>query len=53
MNSQSQCEHPSAVLRVEHQVILHVINVLKQLVERSERGNGFEAESLSRCVEFF
>jgi hemerythrin-like domain-containing protein len=37
---------------MEHQVILRVIGVLERLVERSERGDGFEAESLGRCVEF-
>lgn len=44
---------PSAVLKAEHQVILRVIAVLKRLVERSRRGEGFEADALGRCVEFF
>ncbi len=44
---------PSNVLRMEHQVILRVIGVLERLVKRSERGDGFEGESLGRCVEFF
>ncbi len=43
----------STVLRSEHQVILRVIGVLKPLVERSERGDGFERESLGQRVEFF
>ncbi len=44
---------PSEVLRGEHQVILRVIGVLRHLVIRSERGEGFEVESLRRCVKFF
>lgn len=48
-----QDEKPIAVLRREHQVILRVIDVLKRLVARSERGEGFEREALGRCVEFF
>lgn len=44
---------PSEVLRAEHQVILRVIGVLQLLVIRSEQGEGFENESLRRCVEFF
>jgi len=44
---------PSILLRMEHQVILRVLGVLELLVKRSERGEGFEGESLGRCVEFF
>ena len=46
-------QQPTSVLRAEHQVILRVIDVLKRLVERSERGEGFESDAFSRCVEFF
>lgn len=44
---------PSEVLRAEHQVILRVIGVLQRLVIRSKKGEGFEAASLRRCVDFF
>lgn len=44
---------PSEVLRTEHQVILRVIEALSRLVDRSERGEGFEVTALRRCVEFF
>lgn len=46
-------QRPSTVLRAEHQVILRVIGVLQRLVSRSQRGEGFELEALTRCVEFF
>ena len=44
---------PSQVLKDEHAVIKRVLRVLEQLVIRSERGEGFESESLAKCVEFF
>ncbi|MEE9294931.1 MAG: hemerythrin domain-containing protein [Phycisphaerae bacterium] len=44
---------PSAVLRAEHRVIVRVIGVLERLVSRSQSGEGFEADALQRCVEFF
>ena len=44
---------PSAVLKAEHQIILRVIGVLGRLVDRSERGDGFDQPALARCVEFF
>jgi len=40
-------------LKEEHQVILRVIAVLRRLVERSQSGDGFEVDALSKCVEFF
>lgn len=46
-------EKPSGVLRTEHQVILRVIESLSRLVDRSERGEGFEVAAFRRCVEFF
>ena len=46
-------EMPSAVLKDEHKIILRVVGVLSRLVERSQSGDGFERESLLRCVEFF
>ncbi len=46
-------DNPIDVLRSEHQVILRVMNVLKDLVDRSERGEAFEREAFSTCVEFF
>lgn len=48
-----QDEKPTAVLRSEHQVILRVIDVLKRLVARSDRGEGFERKALGHCVKFF
>ncbi|NOX59130.1 MAG: hemerythrin [Planctomycetes bacterium] len=51
--NQDQNAAPSAVLRDEHQVILRVLSVLKRLVDRTEKGDGFEIESLRKCVEFF
>jgi hemerythrin-like domain-containing protein len=53
MSDSVDMQKPSAVLKAEHQVILRVIGVLQRLVERSTRGEGFEAASLRRCVEFF
>ena len=44
---------PSAVLKNEHQCILRVVRVLQTLTIRSASGDGFEVESLKRCVEFF
>jgi len=44
---------PSGMLRGEHRVIERVLGVLAEPVERSERGEGLETDSLSRCVEFF
>jgi len=49
----SEQERPSAVLKAEHQTILRVIGVLHRLVQRSERGEGFDHAALARCVEFF
>lgn len=46
-------QRPSAVLKAEHQIILRVIRVLRRLVDRSERGDGFDQPALTRCVEFF
>lgn len=51
--SPSADEMPSTVLRNEHRVIVRVLGVLERLVERSERGDGFEYAALRRCVEFF
>ncbi len=44
---------PSAVLRAEHRVIVRVLEVLRRLVERSERSERFEIDALKRCVTFF
>lgn len=44
---------PSGVLRGEHRVIERVLDVLAELVGHSDRGEGHETDSLSRCVEFF
>ncbi len=44
---------PCQVLSDEHRVIVRVLGVLERLVVRSERGAGFESESLAGCVEFF
>lgn len=46
-------QHPTAILKSEHQTILRVLAVLEHLVARSERGDGFERASMGRCVEFF
>ncbi len=53
MSESQETQRPSAVLRAEHEVIKRVLGVLERLVARSLRGEGFEAESLARCVEFF
>lgn len=52
-NSVNPKEMPSAVLRHEHQVIQRVMASLETLVNRSQRGDGFEIVALRRCVEFF
>ena len=44
---------PTGVLRQEHQVILRVIAVLDRLVTKSQDGDGFEADAMGKCVEFF
>ncbi len=44
---------PSTVLRNEHKVIKRVMAVLDRLVKRNDGGQGFETDSLERCVEFF
>lgn len=44
---------PSAVLQAEHVTILRVIEILRNLLTRSEQGNGFERRAFERCVEFF
>ena len=46
-------DRPSTVLKNEHQVILRVVRVLQHLATRSAAGEGFEVESLQRCIEFF
>ncbi len=46
-------DRPTSVLKDEHQVILRVIAVLKQLVTLSESREQFEMEALGQCVEFF
>ena len=53
MRSTDTREQPTAVLKSEHQIILRVINVLRRLTVRYESGQGFEAEALLKCVEFF
>lgn len=53
MTAPNTNELPSAVLKAEHQVILRVINVLDRLLAQSQQGDGFETDSLARCVEFF
>ncbi|MCH7526644.1 MAG: hemerythrin domain-containing protein [Planctomycetes bacterium] len=53
MTNPSEPQHPTTVLRSEHQTILRVIAVLERLVVRSEQGDGFEHAALRRCVEFF
>jgi len=49
------CENtkPSAVLRAEHHVIIKVLEVLKSLMLRFDRGEGFEQQALGECVAFF
>ena len=44
---------PTTVLKSEHGTILRVISVLNRLVDRVERGDGFEQAAFRRCVEFF
>lgn len=44
---------PSDVLKAEHETILRVLGVLQRLMQRYESGDGFEAEDLGRCVQFF
>lgn len=46
-------ETPSGILRVEHKIIMRVVEVLHRLVIRSREGRGFERAALARCVEFF
>ena len=46
-------EAPSDVLRSEHRVITRVLEVLRHLVERSERGERLKVSALKRCVTFF
>jgi hemerythrin-like domain-containing protein len=53
MSESLEAPKPSAVLRAEHEVIKRVLGVLERLVARSLSGEGFEAEFLTRCVEFF
>ena len=53
MTNFSELQHPTAVLKSEHQTILRVIAVLERLVARAERGDGFEQAALRLCVEFF
>ncbi len=53
MNETTDHAKASAVLRAEHQVILRVIKILGQLVDRRESDRGFEKKCLRRCVEFF
>ena len=50
MTNPSEPQHPTTVLRSEHQTILRVIAVLARLVARSEQGDGFEHAALRRCV---
>ncbi len=52
MSNCAGSDKPSAVLKAEHQVILRVVGVLQRLVARARSGDGFEAESFARCVEF-
>jgi hemerythrin-like domain-containing protein len=44
---------PSAVLKAEHQVILGVLDVLENLLDRPAAGGRLEPEPLGRCIEFF
>jgi hemerythrin-like domain-containing protein len=53
MEYPSEAQPPTTVLKSEHSTILRVIDVLQRLVDRAERGDGFEAAGLARCVEFF
>lgn len=53
MDPQTNDQMPTAVLKSEHQVILRVLRVLEHLVVRADRGEGFEADSFKKCVEFF
>jgi len=46
-------ERPSAVLKAEHQVILGVLDVLENLLDRPPTEGGLETEPLRRCVDFF
>lgn len=46
-------QNASQVLKDEHKIILRVIDVLRRLVAKSESSQGFEHESLLKCVEFF
>ena len=45
-------ERPCAVLKREHQIILRVLDVLENLLTRSE-GQDLPTEPAGRCVEFF
>ena len=44
---------PGETLRHEHRTISRVLGVLERLVERARRDEGFERESLRKCVDFF
>ena len=41
------------VLREEHQVILHVLNVLAAAVEKAEKFNKKDTDTLHKAREFF
>jgi hemerythrin-like domain-containing protein len=45
-------QRPAFVLRAEHQMILRVVRVLSELMDRLEQKAEFAAEPLSKCVEF-
>lgn len=49
----ASAQPPTTVLKSEHSTILRVIDVLQRLMDRAERGDGFETAGLARCVEFF
>ena len=53
MTDSTELQHPTAILKSEHQTILRVIGALERLVARSERGDGFEHAAMRQCVEFF
>ena len=53
METSGEHQQPTAVLKSEHVTILRVIAVLDCLVNRAERGDGFEQAALRKCVDFF
>jgi len=53
MTKISESDKPSAVLKAEHQVILRVLGVLRQLTAGKSAAADLDVARLGRCVEFF